>query len=111
MPRFEEPKKRQCNYFLLAYSLQSSYILGPRVHLVSSLRVGTLFGVFCSKSYLMAWRGGLCRIWKPMRMPRFRGVGMRISPAVLILFSALSIPAWARPFADKIPDQQSIDAP
>jgi hypothetical protein len=35
---------------------------------------------------------------------------MRISPAVLILFSALSIPAVASSFDDKIPDQQAIDA-
>jgi len=35
---------------------------------------------------------------------------MRISPAVLILFGALSIPALASSFDDKVPDQQSIDA-
>ncbi len=35
---------------------------------------------------------------------------MRISPAVLILFGALSIPACAASFDDKIPDQQAIDA-
>jgi hypothetical protein len=35
---------------------------------------------------------------------------MRISPAVLILVTALSIPACAASFDDKIPDQQSIDA-
>lgn len=35
---------------------------------------------------------------------------MRISPAVLVLFSALSIPALASSFDDKIPDQQAIDA-
>jgi len=35
---------------------------------------------------------------------------MRISPAVLVLFSALSIPAVASSIDDKIPDQQSIDA-
>jgi hypothetical protein len=35
---------------------------------------------------------------------------MRISPAVLILFSALSIPALASSLDDKIPDQQAIDA-
>lgn len=35
---------------------------------------------------------------------------MRISPAVLLLFSALSIPALASSIDDKIPDQQSIDA-
>lgn len=35
---------------------------------------------------------------------------MRISPAVLILFGALSIPALASSFDDKIPDQQAIDA-
>jgi hypothetical protein len=35
---------------------------------------------------------------------------MRISPAVLLLFSALSIPALASSFDDKIPDQQTLDA-
>jgi len=35
---------------------------------------------------------------------------MRISPAVLILVTALSVPACAASFDDKIPDQQSIDA-
>ena len=35
---------------------------------------------------------------------------MRISPAVLLLFSALSIPALASSFDDKIPDQQALDA-
>ena len=35
---------------------------------------------------------------------------MRISPAVLILVTALSIPACAASFDDKIPDQQSLDA-
>ncbi len=35
---------------------------------------------------------------------------MRISPAYLVLLSALSIPACATTFDDRIPDQQSIDA-
>ncbi len=35
---------------------------------------------------------------------------MRISPAALLLFSALSIPAFASSFDDKIPDQQMLDA-
>lgn len=35
---------------------------------------------------------------------------MRISPAVLLLFSALSIPALASSIDDKIPDQQTLDA-
>ena len=35
---------------------------------------------------------------------------MRISPVVLVLFSALSIPALASSIDDKIPDQQAIDA-
>jgi len=35
---------------------------------------------------------------------------MRISPAVLLLFSALCVPAFAASMDDKIPDQQSIDA-
>jgi len=35
---------------------------------------------------------------------------MRITPAVLILVTALSIPACAASFDDKVPDQQSIDA-
>lgn len=35
---------------------------------------------------------------------------MRISPVVLALFVALSIPALASSLDDKIPDQQSIDA-
>lgn len=35
---------------------------------------------------------------------------MRIFPAVLVLFSALSIPALASSIDDKIPDQQTLDA-
>lgn len=35
---------------------------------------------------------------------------MRISPAFVLLFGALSIPAYAASMDDKIPDQQSIDA-
>ncbi len=35
---------------------------------------------------------------------------MRKSPTVLVLFCALSIPACAASFDDKVPDQQSIDA-
>jgi hypothetical protein len=35
---------------------------------------------------------------------------MRIFPAVLVLFSALSIPALASSLDDKIPDQQTLDA-
>jgi hypothetical protein len=35
---------------------------------------------------------------------------MRIFPAVLVLFSALSIPALASSIDDKIPDQQMLDA-
>src|SRR5580692_3241120 len=35
---------------------------------------------------------------------------MRISPKVLVLFCALSIPACAASFDDKVIDQQSLDA-
>lgn len=35
---------------------------------------------------------------------------MRISPAFVLLFGALSIPAYAASMDDKIPDQQSIEA-
>lgn len=35
---------------------------------------------------------------------------MRISPVVVLLFSALSIPAFAGSMDDRVPDQQSIDA-
>lgn len=35
---------------------------------------------------------------------------MRITPAVLLLFSVISIPACAASFDNKVPDQQAIDA-
>src|SRR5947209_14393991 len=44
------------------------------------------------------------------RSPRLRRFVMRISLPIVVLLSALSVPAFAASFDDKVPDQQSIDA-